>query len=59
MFTIFRRVEGGELLEVATADTREQAEKLVKSLNKLWPTEYVIEEAKPDSKSGSDESPGG
>ena len=36
MFTIFRRVEGGELIEVAQADTREAAEKLMARMKKLF-----------------------
>ena len=51
MFTIFRWTESGELTEVATTDDRTQAERLMNSLNKLWPAEYEIKEAKPDSKS--------
>lgn len=54
MHTIYRRAASHELTEVAAVDTHEQAEKLARSLNKLWPTEYVIEESEPDSKSGAD-----
>lgn len=44
MFTVFRQDENSELLPVATANDREAAEKLARSLNKLWPTKYVIKE---------------
>ena len=53
MYTIYRRTETGELTAVAATDDRAQAERLMNSLHKLWPAEYEIKEAKPDSKSGA------
>ena len=54
MYTIFRHTESGELTKVATTDNRTQAERLMNSLNTLWPSEYEIKEARPDSNSGAD-----
>ena len=51
MYMIFRRSESGELTAVAATDDRAKAERLMNSLNKLWPAEYEIKESKPESKS--------
>ena len=51
MYTIFRRVENGELFEVANSEEHASAERLMRSFKKLFPAEYVIRESEPDDKS--------
>jgi hypothetical protein len=51
-FYIFRKLENGELLEVAWRSDIEQAERLVASLHELWPAEYLIQDATDSEESG-------
>lgn len=44
MFTIYRRAENDELTEVATAEDRVQADKLMERLKKLWSADYEVRE---------------
>ena len=41
-YSIFRKLEMDELVPVGTRDNLGHAQKLVESLNELWPAEYVI-----------------
>jgi hypothetical protein len=51
MYTIFRRVENGDLFEVASSEDQAAAERLMRSFKKLFPAEYVIRESEADRKS--------
>jgi len=50
-FTVLRKDWHDELVQVATTDDREAAEKLVQSLKRLWPAEYLVQESKPTEES--------
>jgi hypothetical protein len=41
-YTIFRRLETGELLRVATRDDLSEAEQLAQSLHEFWPADYSV-----------------
>jgi hypothetical protein len=41
-YTIFRKLETGELLRVAARDDLHQAQQLVQSLDEHWPADYTI-----------------
>ena len=41
-YTIFRKLETGELLRVATRDDLREAEQLAQSLHEYWPAEYSV-----------------
>jgi len=47
-FKIFRELENGEVLEVATHGVLEKAEALVQALKEHWPGIYVIREIEND-----------
>ena len=51
MHMIYRRVENGELLEVAGSEDQAAAERLMRSFKKLFPAEYVIRESESDDES--------
>ena len=51
MYTIFRRVENGELFEVANSEEHASAERLMRSFKKLFRAEYVIRESESDDES--------
>jgi hypothetical protein len=44
MYIILRKTDGG-VVEVASVDNAEAAEKLARSFKKLWPAEYVIKQS--------------
>jgi hypothetical protein len=50
-FTVLRKDRHDELVQVATTDDREAAEKLARSMKQLWPAEYVVQESKPTEES--------
>jgi hypothetical protein len=49
-YKIFRKLETGELLLLASFDDLDQAKELVQSLNEHWPGDYSVQ----DSVSGAD-----
>ncbi len=54
MFTIVKRDDNGELTEVAQADSRETAEKLMARMKKLFPADqYELQEVSADEGSPS------
>lgn len=44
-YDILRKLENGELMQVASRFEVAQAEELVASLNFYWPAEYVVRES--------------
>jgi hypothetical protein len=42
MYRVFRQLENGELVHVASRGEREKAAQLVESLKVLWPGEYEV-----------------
>ena len=44
-YTIFRKLETGELLRVATRDDLREAKQLAQSLHEYWPAEYPVLDA--------------
>jgi hypothetical protein len=42
MYRVFRQLENGELVHVASRGEREKAAQLVESLKELWPGEYEV-----------------
>jgi len=47
-FKIFRELDNGELVEVATFGDSEKAEAMVRTLKEHWPAVYLIAETKSD-----------
>ena len=45
MYSIFKRLENGELQHVAFRDEMEEAVQLAERLNSQWPAEYVVRDA--------------
>ena len=44
VYRVFRQLENGELLQVASRDERQQAVELRKALNDLWPGKYTVQD---------------
>jgi hypothetical protein len=44
-FTILRKIENGELIQLGTRSTREEAEEFIKDLQQFWPAEYFVRAA--------------
>lgn len=44
MYTVFKQLENGEFVNVATRDDPEQAVQLVEELNALWPGKYIVQD---------------
>jgi hypothetical protein len=44
-YKIFRKLETGELLLVASFDDLDQAKQLVESLNEHWPADYSVQDS--------------
>jgi hypothetical protein len=51
-YDVLRRLEGGELLRVASRSELAEARQLAESLNFYWPAEYIVRESAPDGESG-------
>lgn len=45
VFRVFRQLENGEFVHVASRDELEQAVQLVEALNAHWPGEYVVRDS--------------
>jgi hypothetical protein len=45
VYRVFRQIENGELIHVASRDQLEQAVKLVEALNEGFPGEYVVRDS--------------
>ena len=45
MYSVFRQLENGEVLHVASRDELELAIQLVRELKVFWPTEYVVRDS--------------
>jgi len=45
-YLTFRQLDSGESLHIATHTTRQEAERLIESLNTHWPGIYVIQKIK-------------
>jgi hypothetical protein len=45
VYRVFRQLENGEFLDVASREELEQAFHLVEELNALWPAEYVVRDS--------------
>jgi hypothetical protein len=45
MYKVFKRVGNGELIQIESYDTLEQAVQLMKGFNSTWPGEYVVRDA--------------
>ena len=45
MYSVFRQLENGEFLHVASRDELELAIQLVRELKVLWPAEYVVRDS--------------
>lgn len=41
-YTILRKLDGGELLQVATLDDLEEAQRLAEALCEYWPADYSV-----------------
>ena len=44
-YTVFRKLETGELLQVATRDDLREAERLAQALDQYWPADYPVLDA--------------
>ena len=45
MYRVFRQLESGEFVHVASRDELEQAVQLMEALNTHWPGEYVVRDS--------------
>lgn len=45
VYKIFRKLETGELLMLASSDNLDQAKQLVESLNEHWPGDYSVQDS--------------
>lgn len=45
MYSVFRQVENGEFIHVASRDDIETAVQLIQALNSHWPAEYVVRDS--------------
>jgi hypothetical protein len=45
VYNVFRQLESGEFLHVASRDELEDAMKLARELRALWPAEYVVRDS--------------
>ena len=45
MYTLFKQLENGEFVHVASRDELEQVVKLVEALHAHWPGEYVVRDS--------------
>ena len=45
MYRVFRQIENGELIHVASRDQLEQVVKLVEALSEGFPGEYVVRDS--------------
>ena len=46
MYTLFKQLENGEFVRVASRDELEEAVQLVESLNGAWPGGYEVRESR-------------
>jgi hypothetical protein len=42
-FTILRKIENGELIQLGTRSTREEAEEFIKDVQQFWPADYFVQ----------------
>ena len=45
MYTVYRKLENGEFLHLASRDELEEAVQLVKAFKVHWPAEYVVRDS--------------
>ena len=45
MYTVFKQIQNGEFVHVASRDAHDQAVQLVESLNSYWPGHYVVRDS--------------
>ncbi len=45
MYSVFKQLENGEFVNVATRDEREQAVQLVEALKAHWPGDYIVQDS--------------
>lgn len=45
MYSVFRKLENGEFLHVASRDELEQVVQLVEAFNAHWPGEYIVRDS--------------
>ena len=45
MYTVFKQLQNGEFVHVASRDEHHQAVQLVESLNSHWPGHYVVRDS--------------
>jgi hypothetical protein len=45
VYNVFRQLENGEFLHVASRDELEDAMKLARELKAFWPAEYVVRDS--------------
>jgi LPS sulfotransferase NodH len=45
VYRVFRQLESGEFVHVASRDELEQAVQLMEALNTHWPGEYVVRDS--------------